>query len=214
MLWRFVPELYWMTHQKYCCTTQARFGNGEVLTKAIQACLTKLHFNRMNAGVWTSSENSWDSKDPTLHLVKLIYSTGTVGTEGWDTVNLAKWDALPHHGLSVLLTVAVEGRRAKFPQHSQLIFQYPLEVSKQALGLRTKSLRAVTLQWKPGQVCFSLERIMGDGDGLPGRLRVANNQCHIGPRPPLRSQMPCRDTQTKQDHTFKENIMLYIWKLW
>lgn len=43
-------------------TSEHDFGNGEVLTKAIRACLTDLHFNRMNAGVWTSSENSWDSK--------------------------------------------------------------------------------------------------------------------------------------------------------
>lgn len=29
------------------------------------------------------------------HLVELIMPTGTVGIEGWDTVNLAKWDVLP-----------------------------------------------------------------------------------------------------------------------
>lgn len=64
-----------------------------------------------------------------------------------------------------------------------LAFHFPMppwRVSKQALGLRAKSLKAVTPQLMPSQVCFSLEGILGEGEGLPARLRVANNQCHIG----------------------------------
>lgn len=32
------------------------------------------------------------------------------------------------------------------------------------MGLRTKSLKAVTPQLMPGQVCFSLEGILGEGE--------------------------------------------------
>lgn len=187
-----VPDIHHMTHQKIPLHTSESVRHGLLLVR---------WWPTLSRHVWPISTPiagmQCEEKKVILRLEGSHIAPGgvspirTVGIEGWDTVNLAKWDVLLHPGTptSLLpqfncpLSRAMRGRKTRFPHRLHFIFQCPLEVSKQAPGLRTKSLKAVTPQLMPSQVCFSLEGLLGEEEGLPGRLRVANNQCHIGAQP-------------------------------
>lgn len=131
--------------RKYCCTPQrvwktdqseAAFVTGEVLTKAIQACLTSPHSYNRNAGSGKSLENAWDSEVPPggAH-----YPHGPVGIEGWDTVNLAEWDVLPpppkkkKKYIYISLTMTVRGG------WRVLAFNFPIPPEGFKTSLRVKN---------------------------------------------------------------------------
>lgn len=123
------------------------------------------------------SRNAGCRKSPhTPHQVEYIFLMGTVGIEGWDTVNLVERDVLLHQkgkknqnihvSLCNCLFIFFLPRPARggmtSAHNSFSTFPYPpRRFSKQALGLRLKSLKAVTPQLMPSKVCFSLRWDIG-----------------------------------------------------
>lgn len=132
----------------------------------VRTCLTKFNLKSKNVSAWKKISKS-HIKTPG----GFIFPTRTLGIEGWDTVNLAKWDALPFHELPVFLT---GGEKKSWKLWDSF--------SKRALELRRKPLNAVRPQLTPSQFCFSLERVLGDGEGTPGSL-AANNPRQTGVLP-------------------------------
>lgn len=163
---RFVSEVcYHSAHDTAAhvrkCRFESWFGAAKMLTKAIQACLTNLHLHSRNVRVWEMLRAFWDSVDPKWHLAEFIFTVGTVGIEGWDTVNLAKWDP-PHPSTPrALLSGAMDREEDKVS--TALAFHF----SKLPRRYQNNECQSVLVK-----ICFSLARVVGEGEGSPGGLSL------------------------------------------